>query len=279
VEIKEGLALDKIIGMDMHEERIIVLSNTGAYSMQTALEKLDTIATFTGKYDGGGIRGSLVSTLYLIGLTLLFATPLGIMVALFLNEFMKKGKLKTILSTLIDLLSGIPSVIYGLFGVVFIVPLTMKLTGASGGSLLSGALVLSIMLLPILIKTTEETLKVIAPEVRQASLALGASRVQTILKVVLPLSIRGILSAVLLAIARVIGESAALIYVVGTVIKDEISIFQGSTTLSVHIWSLMGGESPNLEASSAISMIILLLVLLFSVLMKLLLKERKVKQL
>lgn len=277
MEIKDGLLIDKMIGTTKEEMRLIILSNAGAETVKDKLEELYKLDTFTARYNGGGIKGSLLSTIYLIVLTLSIATPLGIIVALYLNEFMKKGKPKNILSTLIDLLSGIPSVIYGLFGVVFIVPITMRLTGASGGSLLSGALVLSIMLLPILIKTTEETLKVIAPEVRLASLALGASRVQTIVKVVIPLSIKGILSAVLLAIARIIGESAALIYVVGTVIKDEISIFLGSTSLSVHIWSLMGGESPNLEASSAISIIILVLVLLFSILMKLLLRQRKVK--
>ena len=275
--LKTGLLLDTVIGRDQDGTRVIALSNQGASKFADALMQMKSIQTFSGNYPGGGIRGSIVSTVYLIVITLLIATPLGIVVAVYLNEFMKESKLKRIISSFIEMLSGIPSVVYGLFGLVFFVPFTMKIGNTNSGNLLAGALVLSVMLLPIIIKTTEESLKVVPEDLRLVSLGLGASKVQTILKVVLPSSIRGITSAVLLGIARIIGESAALIYVVGTVIKDQISIFGSSTTLSVHIWSIMGGETPNLSVASAISLIILVLVLLFSFTVKILLKQRRIQ--
>ncbi|MFA6627718.1 MAG: ABC transporter permease subunit, partial [Bacilli bacterium] len=137
----------------------------------------------------------------------------------------------------------------------------------------SGALTLSIILLPIIIKTTEESLKVIPHSYRMASLALGASRTQTTFKIVLPNALSGILTATLLSIGRIIGESAALIYAVGTAIKDTAIINDKSTSLAVHIWSLMSGENPNYELACAISIIILMVVALISIGVKIISKK------
>lgn len=141
---------------------------------------------------------------------------------------------------------------------------------------MSGALTLTIMLLPTIIKTVQESLKVIPDGFRSASLALGASKTQTIFKVILPNSIGGILTAIVLSIGRIIGESASLIFALGTVIKDKISLIGNGTSLAVHIWVLMGGEKPNFEASCAIAIVILLIVLLLSLTIKIL--ERKLNK-
>jgi phosphate transport system permease protein len=169
---------------------------------------------------------------------------------------------------MIDMTSGIPSIIFGLVGVIVFIPLTSGLFNANGGNLISGALTMTIILLPIIIRTTEEALKVIPKSYRYASLALGANETQTTFKVVLPNAISGILTATLLSVGRIIGESAALIYAIGTVIKDRIFITDKATTLAVHIWSLMSGENPNFELSSAISIIILVMVFTLSMLVK-----------
>lgn len=199
-------------------------------------------------------------TLYLIVLTLAIALPLGISAAIYLHEFAKQNQFTRIIRTMIDITTGIPSIIFGLVGAIVFIPMMNQTIQSNGGSIASGALTLTIVLLPIIIKTTEESLKVIPDSYRMASLALGASRSQTTFQVILPNAVRGILTATLLSIGRIIGESAALIYAVGTAIKDSVAMNEKSTSLAVHIWSLMSGENPNYELSCAISIIILLIV-------------------
>lgn len=218
---------------------------------------------------GGGIRGSLVTTLYVIGLTLLFALPIGIFTAIYLNEFARKNRITNMLRSLIEVLTGVPSIIFGLMGLAVFVPLTVRYTTADSANLLSGSLTLAVILLPVIIRSTEESLKVVPDDFRNASLALGANRTQTTFKVVLPNAIPGIMTATLLAIGRIIGESAALIFAIGTAVKDDISIFGKSTTLAVHIWSLMTDEPANIELASTIAIIILLIVLVLNLTVKL----------
>jgi phosphate transport system permease protein len=126
------------------------------------------------------------------------------------------------------------------------------------------------MLLPVVISSTEESLKAIPSSLEAASLALGASKTQTVFKVVLPSSLPGILTAALLSIGRIIGESAALIYSVGTAIKDQIILTGSSATLALHIWSLLGAENPDIAASSAVGIVILIADLVLSLAVKLL---------
>jgi phosphate transport system permease protein len=219
---------------------------------------------------GKGIRGSIITTVLLIVLTLAIAVPLGVFSAIYLHEFApKNNKIVIVLRRLIEMLSGMPSIIFGLMGAAVFIPFTAAITQAEGGNLISGALTLSIIVLPTLISSTEEALRVVPEEWRQASLALGANKTQTTFKVVLRGAVPGILTGTLLAIGRIIGESAALIYAVGTAIKDQIFLTERSTTLAVHIWSVMSGEVPNFEMASAISLIILAVVLVLSLLVKL----------
>ncbi len=235
----------------------------GAEKMVNILEGASVVSNFSYKTSGGGIRGSLVSTVYLIGLTLMIVVPFGIFASIYINEYGKKNKFLTVLQSMIDMLSGVPSIIYGLMGAAVFIPFVNSLTGkvGTGGSLYAGALTMSVILLPVIIKTTIEGLKTVPNDLRQASLALGASETQTIFKVVLPNAIGSISTGVILAIGRIVGESAALIFVIGTVISDTVDPSKGSTTLSVHIWSVMAGESPNFELASSIALIILLFVL------------------
>jgi phosphate transport system permease protein len=204
---------------------------------------------------------------------MVLALPIGVFTAIYLNEFAKKNRLTNTLRTLIDTLTGVPSIIYGLMGLAVFVPLTISTTPATSGNLISGSLTLAVILLPVIIKSTEESLKVVPDGLRQASLALGANETQTTFKVVLPSSIPGILTASLLGIGRVIGESAALIFAIGTAVKDDISIFGKSTSLAVHIWSMMTDEPANIELSSTIAIIILMIVLVLNISVKFLSKK------
>ena len=153
------------------------------------------------------------------------------------------------------------------------IPFFNVVAHSNGGSILSGSLTLAVMLLPIVIKNTEEAINNIPKHYKDASLALGASQTQTTFKIILPNALPGILTATLLAIGRVIGESAALIFAVGTSIQDKITPNGSSTTLAVHIWYLMGGENPNYGTASAIAIVILIIVLVLNILVKLIGKK------
>ena len=222
---------------------------------------------------GGGIRGSLITTFILIGLTLIIALPIGIGGAIYLSEYAKNNKFTAIIRTMIDMSSGIPSVVFGLVGIVIFIPFMNATIGSNGTSIAAGALTMAIMLLPIIIRTTEESIRAIPQSYRHASLALGASKTQTIFKVVIPNAIGGILTSTLLSIGRIIGESAALIYVMGTAIKDDVFINKNSTSLAVHMWSIMAGDNPNYAQASAIAIIILFIVLLLNILVKVIVKK------
>ena len=246
------------------------LSMYGAKHMIDELNTVNVFREMVFSSLGGGIRGSLITTLYVIGLTLLIALPIGIFSAIYLNEFAKKNKVTNAIRSMIEMLTGVPSIIFGLMGLAVFVPLTVKFTEASSANLISGSLTLAVILLPVIIRTTEESLKVVPDDFRTASLALGANSTQTTFRVVLPSALPGIMTATLLAIGRIIGESAALIFAIGTAVKDEISIFGKSTTLAVHIWSLMTDEPANIELASTIALIILMIVLILNIIVKLL---------
>jgi len=230
------------------------LSIQGAENMINVLETKNDFRELEFSTSGGGIRGSIITTFYLIFLSLLFALPIGVGSALYLNEYAPKNRITNLLRSFIETLTGVPSIIYGLMGLALFVPITIRLTSATGANLLSGALTLTVILLPVIIRTTEESLKVVPDDYRKASLSLGANHTQTTLRIVLPNALPGILTATLLAIGRIIGESAALVFAIGTAIKDDISIFDKSTSLAVHIWS----------------MIILMIVLILNITIKLL---------
>lgn len=274
VWVREGLKFNRITIYN-GTTRVIQISKYGPEELVDVMEEdgYNIIEEIYLSGDGGGIRGSLLSTVYLIFLTLIFALPLGIFTAIYLNEYAKKGKITNYLRQLIEMLTGVPSIIFGLVGLAVIIPLTetIKIGGESvfaGRNMLAAALTMAIVIVPTIIRSTEESLKVIPVDLRQASLALGANNTQTTFKVVLPNALPGILTATLLGIGRIIGESAALIFVLGTTISDRVSISEPATTLAVQIWTVMGGETANFELASAISIIILGVVLVLNLTVK-----------
>ena len=250
--------------------------NIMAQNAQEVASILDNDAqTLTNMYfktPGGGIRGSIISTLYLIVVSLLIALPLGIAAAIYLHEYAGKGKATQILRSAIEMLTGVPSIIYGLMGVAVLFPIT-TLFGAKTSNILLGALTMAIILLPTIIRSTEEALLVVPQSLRDASLSLGANQSQTIFKVILPCAVPGILTGVLLSIGRVIGESAALIYTMGTYVNDTPTLISQGTSLAVQIYNIMSSEQPNFELACAISIVILVFVLILNIAVKLLSKR------
>lgn len=213
------------------------------------------------KSPGGGIFPMIVSTLMLIAVSLLFAAPVGILAAIYMVEYAKPGKLVRLIRFATEVLSGIPSVVFGLFGMLIFVN-----TFHLGMSILSGALTLMILLLPTMMRTTEEALKSVPMSYREASYGLGANKIQTLSKVVLPSAIPGILVGVILSIGRTIGESAALLFTIGTFAKlplnptsGNLSLFQTGTSLTVRAYVEVK-ESGNIEMAAAIGIVILVIV-------------------
>lgn len=240
----------------------------GAESMRDGFEQATQIDDVTVQVVGGGIRGSIYTTLWMILITLILAIPIGVATAIYFNEFAKNTRFSNMIRSFVDMLTGVPSIIYGLLGAAVFVPLLNATGLTGGGSILSGALTMAVILLPTIIKSTEEALKIISNDLRQGSLALGANQTQTIFKVVLPNATPGILTGVLLGIGRIMGESAALIFAVGAVTKDSIALTERSSTLAVHIWVIMGGEAPNFELASAIAIIMLIVVFIINIIVK-----------
>lgn len=190
-------------------------------------------------------------------LSLGIAIPLGVMTAVFLHEYTKKNSLAVrLIRSAIDTLAGVPSIVYGLFGVVAFLPLF-----GGSSSVLAGSLTVSLMLLPTVVRTTEESLAAVPDGLREGSLALGAGKVRTILRLVLPSALSGIFSAVILSIGRVIGESAPFLWTMGSVMTAiPRSYLDSGTTLSVALYQL-AGEGWHIEEAYATAVILILLVL------------------
>jgi phosphate transport system permease protein len=180
-----------------------------------------------------GILPMIVTTLYLVLVSIAVALPVGIASAIFLNEYSGNSGLIRILRLAIETLAGIPSIIYGLFGLLIFCRFLNF-----GQSIVAGAFTLSIMILPVIIRTTEESLKSIPDTFREGSLALGATKFQTIVHVVLPSALPGIVTSVILAIGRVVGESAPVLLTVGITRNMPRTIFESGRTLTIHLYYL-----------------------------------------
>ena len=251
------------------------LAGIGGQTAQDVAQALDQATSVNSMFiqtTGGGIRGSIISTFYLLLVSLVIATPVGDASAIYLNEYARKSKFNMMLRSGIETLTGVPSIVFGLMGVTVLFPVT-QLFGATTTSILLGGLTMSIILLPTIIRSTEEALLVVPQHLRDASLSVGANQSQTIFKIVLPCAVPGILTGVLLGIGRVIGESAALIYTMGTFINDSPTLLSQGTSLAVQIWSIMSGEQPNYELACAISIIILFFVLILNFAVKIISKR------
>lgn len=175
----------------------------------------------------------IMNTFYIVLLAVCISTPIGIWTAIYLNEYAKDNKLVYLIRFANQSLSGVPSIIFGLFGmIVFVIGLNLK------WSILSGALTLGIMILPIIIKTTEEALKSVPSSIREGSLALGVSKLKTIKAVVIPSALPGIIISIILSIGRIVGETAAVYLTAGMVPRVASSPLNSGRTLSVHLYLL-----------------------------------------
>lgn len=218
-----------------------------------------------GKYEFNSekitILPSIATTLMTVALSLLVAVPIGICTAIFLNEYAKKNNVFIkIIRGAIDLLNGVPSIVYGLFGMITFVAL---IKGRS--TIMAGSLTVGIMLLPTIVRSTEESLKSVQDSLREGSFALGAGKMRTIFKIVLPSALPGILSAIILSMGRVISESAPFIYTMGSVISAMPGgYFDSNATLAVALYRLSGeGWYVNEAYATAVVLIVLVLALNF----------------
>lgn len=202
---------------------------------------------------------SILTTFVVVALGILLATPIGVFTAIYLVEYAKPGsKIVEVIRLAAETLQGIPSIVYGLFGMLFFV---VKL--GVGYSILSGVFTISIMILPLIIRSTEEALKAVNDNIRHASFALGAGRLRTIFRIVLPVAMPGIISGVVLATGRIVGETACLIYTLGTATAIPTSLKSSSRTLALHMY-MLSSEGLHVGEAYATAMVLLVVVLIIN---------------
>lgn len=211
---------------------------------------------------------AIINTVVMTGISLLISVPFGIFSAIYLVEYAKRGsKLVSLVRITAETLAGIPSIVFGLFGYLMFV-----VTFGFGYSMLSGALTLAIMVLPTIIRTTEEALKAVPDTYREGSFGLGAGRVRTVFKIILPSAVLGILSGIILSIGRIVGETAALIYTSGTVAGIPASLLDSGRTLSIHMYALLS-EGLYVNQAYATAVVLLLLVIFINTFSDILIKK------
>jgi len=205
----------------------------------------------------GGIFSTIVATAYITLLAILLASPLGVGTAIYLTEYTREGLATRIIRFGAECLAGVPSIILGLFGFVLFV-MKLKL----GWSILSGGLTLAIMVLPIIIRTSEEAIKAVPQEYRQVCYSLGMSQWQTITRIVLPSALPGITTGIMLSVGRSLGETAVLLFTAGAALRTPVSLFDSGRTMAVHFYILAreGLSMPNAYGTAAILMVSILLI-------------------
>lgn len=228
-----------------------------------------------------GIAGNLVNTLYIIILTLLIATPIGVGGAIYLNEYAKPGRLVKLIEFTTETLSGIPSVIFGLFGMVF-----FGNTLGLGYSILNGALTLTLMVLPLIVRNTQEALRTVPDSYRSGALGMGATKWYMIRTILLPSAKSGILTGVILAVGRIVGESAALLFTAGSArtlikfggsgVENVGKIFekalQPGGTLTIELYLQM--QNGKYDVAFGIGCVLIIIVLMINILLKLITGNR-----
>ena len=214
-----------------------------------------SLFAFSYTSDNVSLFPALITTLIMVIMSLAVAVPLGIFTAVYTVEYAGRGnRLVKLVRVMAETLSGIPSIVYGLFGLLFFVTWL-----GWGFSILAGSFTLAIMILPLVMRTTEESLKSVPDTYREASYGLGAGRLRTVFRIVLPSAAPGILAGVILGIGRIVGETAALIYTAGTVAKIPENILASGRTLAVHMYAL-SSEGLHMDKAYATSVILLLVV-------------------
>lgn len=231
------------------------------YIIARGVPNLSSEGLFAWKYnsDNVSLMPALINTLVLTVISLLISVPLGMGAAIYLVEYAKKGnKLVKIIRVMAETLSGIPSIIYGLFGMIFFVTFLKW-----DYSIMAGSATIAIMVLPTILRTTEEALLSVPDSFREGSFALGAGKLRTIFKVVLPPAIPGILSGIILAIGRIVGETAALLYTAGSATGNIKGLMSSGRTLAVHMY-IISSEGLHTEQTFATAVILLVLVFLMN---------------
>ena len=210
-----------------------------------------------------GILGNIINTIYIIVITLIIAAPIGIGSAIYLNEYAKPGKLVRTIEFTTEILSGIPSIIFGLFGMVFF-GMTLKL----GYSVLTGSFTLTLMVLPLITRNTQEALKTVPDSYRSGALGIGATKWYMIRTILLPSAAQGILTGVILSIGRIVGESAALLFTAGSGFQLPKNLFgklfESSGTLTIQLYLSM--QKAKYDQAFGIAVVLLIIVLVINLL-------------
>ena len=215
---------------------------------------------WTYNSDNVSMMPAIITTVEMTLLALVIAVPLGLFTAIYLNEYAKRGnKLVNIIRITTETLSGIPSIVYGLFGMLFFVTQLHW-----GYSPIAGGMTLAIMILPLIMRTAEEALMAVPDTFREGSFGLGAGRLRTVFRIVLPSAMPGILSGIILAIGRIVGETAALIFTAGTMAQIP-GLFQSGRTLAIHMY-VLSGEGLHMNEAYATAVVLLVVVLLMNAL-------------
>ena len=215
---------------------------------------------WTYNSDNVSMMPAIITTVQMTLLALIIAVPLGLFTAIYLNEYAKRGnKLVNLIRITTETLSGIPSIVYGLFGMLFFVTQLHW-----GYSLIAGGMTLAIMILPLIMRTAEEALMAVPDTFREGSFGLGAGRLRTVFRIVLPSAMPGILSGIILAIGRIVGETAALIFTAGTMAQIP-RLFQSGRTLAIHMY-VLSGEGLHMNEAYATAVVLLVVVLLMNAL-------------
>ncbi|MDR0847416.1 MAG: phosphate ABC transporter permease PstA [Lactobacillales bacterium] len=236
---------------------------------------------------GGGIQDQLFNSFYLLFITLIISFPLSLGAGIYLSEYARKNFLTDVIRTAIEVLSSLPSVVVGLFGMLF-----FGFQLGFGYSVISGALALTFFNLPLLTRNVEESLKTVSNAQREAGIALGLTRIETVLRVILPEALPGIITGVILGAGRIFGEAAALIFTAGSNewkldfndwnplhSHSPLSIFRPAETVAVHIWKIRseGTVQDGAQVAAAASAVLIIAVLLFNVLARILGKQLHAK--
>ncbi|MHB1484363.1 MAG: phosphate ABC transporter permease PstA [Saccharofermentanales bacterium] len=207
----------------------------------------------------GGISSSIVGTLLVTAVAVIIATPFGVGTAFFLTEYTHEGKITRIIRFSAESLSGIPSIVYGLFGFIFFV-MYLKL----GWSILSGGLTMAVMILPTIIRTSEEAIRTVPSNYREVSFSLGSTKWQTITRAVFPSALPGISIGVILSIGRCVAETAAVILTAGSALRMPSSIFSPARTMAVHFY-ILAREGISMEKAYGTAALLIIIILLINV--------------
>jgi len=206
----------------------------------------------------GGILNSIIATAYVTLLAIIIAAPIGVGSAVYIEEYRGPQRLNNLVTTSVETMAGIPSIVYGLFGLVFFVNMLNW-----GWSILSGAFTLALMVLPMIMRTSQEAIIAVPQEYRENSMALGASREQTIFRIILPAASPGILSGIILAVGRAAGETAAVLLTAGSALGFATSAFESMRTLPVHLY-ILASEGISLSRAYATALILMVMILIFN---------------